>query len=82
MNNKINDIPADILRKLNEHTSGGFILFYIDVDGNPQTIEKVDGQTLFRGLMSYIEDTVESVREIDKISRVTELHGDDEIEEL
>lgn len=77
-----NEIPEELLKKINDHTTGGYILFYIDINGNPQFKQVVDNRTLFRGLVSYIEDTIESIREIDKVCRVTELHGEDESEEL
>lgn len=81
-NNGNLDFPAKLLHSVNEHTGGGFIMFYIDKNGEPQGVQLVDNKTLFKGLISYIEDTVESVREIDKITRVTEIHGDDPTEEL
>lgn len=76
------EIPVELLKKINNHTAGGFIIFYIDEDGNPQFKQVVDNRTMFRGLVSYIEDTIESIREIDKLCRVSELGGEDEIEEL
>ena len=78
----IPEIPVEFLKNINDHTAGGFILFYIDVNGDPQFKQVVDNRTLFRGLVSYIEDTIESIRAIDKDYRVTELHGEDETEDL
>lgn len=66
-------IPPALLSKLNEHTTGGFVLFFSDKNGNPDWIVVMDNSVMFRGMMSYIEDTLDSVREIDKITRVSEL---------
>jgi hypothetical protein len=55
------DFPDQLLEKINEHTSGGFILFYTNQYGEPNYIPYTDNQTLLRGLISYIKDIVNGI---------------------
>lgn len=73
-------LSNDILNIITEHTGGGFIIFFVDGEGRPAWEVRVDNITLAKGLISYIEDTIEGIREIDKISRVTELSDNGEEE--
>ncbi len=73
---KYKSIPVELLERINEHTGGGFILFYVDRDGRPDWKTFMDNETLGRGLMSYIEDTLDSIRELEKIERISQMTDD------
>lgn len=56
------DIPQSVLEKLNEHTGGGFLLFYVNRNGETSYIPYADNQVVLRGLISYAQDIVNGVR--------------------
>jgi len=76
--NKALGIPVDLLNRVNEHTSGGFMLFFVNEKGDPDYLTHVDNSIIERGLMSFIEDTVESIRAIEKDARINALIIDDD----
>ncbi len=74
------DLPDRLITQINEQTAGGFILFYVNRNGEPDWLVSVDNNVIGRGLVSYVEDTIESIREIQKVRRITMLNGPDEDE--
>jgi hypothetical protein len=56
------DIPQSVLDKLNEHTGGGFILFYVNETGETTYLPYADNQAVLRGLISYAQDITQGVR--------------------
>ena len=60
------DIPRELLERINEFTSGGFILFYVGADGNTEFIPFVDNATVGRGIISFIEDIAAGIRSAEK----------------
>lgn len=56
------EIPINLLEKLNEHTSGGFVLFYIDSNGSPVYLPYADNSAYLRALISYIQDISGGIR--------------------
>lgn len=55
-------IPRRLLEEMNEFTTGGFILFYTDSNGDSQYLPYVDNSTIGRGLMSFIFDVSRGLR--------------------
>jgi hypothetical protein len=60
------NIPKSILDKLNEFTGGGFILFYVDANGDTQFLPYVDNPTVGRGIISFIDDITTGIRAAEK----------------
>lgn len=75
---KQNSLPESLLQQINEQTAGGFIIFFVNSKGRPDWLGRIDNETLHRGLISYIEDTVESIRSIDKDNRINTLIDNDD----
>lgn len=49
----MSDIPNQILEQLNEQTGGGFLLFYIDQNGDICYLPYCDSSAGMSGLMSH-----------------------------
>lgn len=82
MKEKQSGIPIELLNKINEHTSGGFIIFFVNAQGDPDCLSYIDNSTLARGIVSFIEDTVESIRLIEKDARISTLSVEDNNDEI
>lgn len=63
--NQNEDIPIDIIHALDEHTVGGYMLFYFNQkDGNPAIRIRMDSQVHTLALQKYVTDWLESLREL------------------
>lgn len=77
----IGNIPKSLLEKLNEFTGGGFILFYVDANGDTRFLPYVDNPTVGRGIISFIDDITTGIRASEKsdiISMFTDGYSEDE----
>lgn len=50
------DIPKEILERVNEFTNGGFIILYTDRDGNPSYTPYIKSATVLAGLLGYAKN--------------------------
>jgi hypothetical protein len=74
--NKDEDIPRDILHRLDEHTVGGYMLFYFNKnDASPAVRIKMDTQIHALALQKYVTDWLESLREIQIENNICDLSG-------
>jgi hypothetical protein len=56
------DLPDFIISNLEEHTLGGFIMFYMRKDGEPDGIIRYDNTTIRRGMISFARDILNGQR--------------------
>lgn len=59
-------MPESLLSRINEHTTGGFVLFYMGADGGAEFTIRADNIIVKRGLVSYARDLLESMRESER----------------
>lgn len=57
-------IPQEILARINEFSSGGFILFTFDEHGNPNITSCFDSQTHSVAMQYYIGNWVKALDQI------------------
>lgn len=58
-------IPAKVLNKLNEHTVGGFVLFYFNsVDGSPEHVMTFDSPVHSLAMQKYSIDWADAIRDL------------------
>lgn len=58
-------IPFNVLNKLNEHTIGGFILFYFNAqDGSPEHVMTFDSPVHSLAMQKYLNDWSDALRDI------------------
>ena len=58
-------VPKSILDKINEHTIGGFILFYFNAyDGSPEHVMTFDSHVHSMAMQKYLNDWSDAVRDI------------------
>lgn len=59
-------VPIKLLHKLNEHTVGGFILFYFNsVDGSPEHVMTFDSPVHALAMSKYTTTFCDAMRELD-----------------
>jgi len=54
-------IPEDLLAKISEMTSGGFILFLLDEDDNPRMHSRFDTKIHATALQTYVANWVRAM---------------------
>jgi hypothetical protein len=58
-------IPVKVLNKLNEHTVGGFVLFYFNAtDGAPEHVMTFDSPVHSLAMQKYLTDWSDALREL------------------
>lgn len=58
-------LPVKVLNRLNEHTAGGFILFYFNSDdGSPEHVMTFDTPVHSLAMQKYLNDWSDALREI------------------
>ena len=62
MQNTFNSFPDKLLDQINEHTTGGFVIFFTNKDGQPEYIPYTDNEVILRGLISYIIDAANGLQ--------------------
>ena len=62
---KATPLPKSILTTLNEHSRGGFFLFRIAADGEPEFSCHFDDSTHYLGLSSYAQKILRAMEVID-----------------
>lgn len=65
MKNK-SKFPKEILDRINEQTKAGFMLFYIDGNGEGQFEHFTDDSISARGLLTYVIDVTNALREYEQ----------------
>lgn len=58
--------PKSVLSQINENTSGGFILVYIDSEGHIQPVIQTDNQAMQLGLISFCANFFSGVNEFNE----------------
>lgn len=68
---KTTQIPDDLLHRLNEFTSSGFIIFSLDAKNNLSVNSSMDSQEAFFCLSKYIECWLKSLDQtlVDQMSK-------------
>lgn len=79
-------IPIQILNQLNEHTAGGFILFYYNSeDGVPEQVMTFDSPAHCLGLQKHITDWTKAIEDLsvqsEKISLIASQEAENQAEE-
>lgn len=58
-------VPEHVINQVNEHTVGGFVLFYFNnLTGEPEQVMTFDSPAHSLGLQKYISDWTDAVNEI------------------
>lgn len=70
-------IPENILNMLNEHSRGGFFLFRINGNGEPEFSVQFDDTVSYLGLASYAQKVLRSLESLDSESIERELIGEE-----
>lgn len=56
-------IPDGILEQMNEFSSGGYLLFTFDIEGNPRIICRFDSAVHSMGAQKYLAQWLDAVNE-------------------
>jgi len=74
-------MPSKVLNQINEHTAGGFMLFYMGGDGNPEFVFLADNQIIKRGLVSYAKDLLSNLRDFERYEYSEKFEGPNDDDE-
>ncbi len=55
-------LSRDIVANFEEHSSGGFLLFVVDLEGEPEYIFRTDNTIVRLGLLSFADDILSGER--------------------
>ena len=87
-NEKVDDgsIPESVINQLNEHTVGGFVLFYFNSkNGSPEQVMTFDSPAYCLGLQKRIADWSAALQDLnieeERMSFISSSKGDQEEEE-
>ena len=58
-----NQIPQSFIRTLNEHTTGGYLICYFDLDGNPQIQCEFDNMAYSLAAQRHVEQWMKAISE-------------------
>lgn len=57
-------IPPSVQHQINEWTSGGYALFFVNKDGDPEIIASFDNSLNMLGLHAHIKNWVKAAEEV------------------
>lgn len=58
-------IPPSVLHNLNEWTTGGYIVFFVNKDGKPEIVGDLDSEITMLGLHSFISSWTKATEEVE-----------------
>lgn len=57
-------MPTAVLHQINEWTSGGYALFFINKDGEPEIVASFDNSINMLGLHAHVNNWVKATEEV------------------
>jgi len=70
--------PEVLLHQIFEHVGGGFILFGINKEGEPEVFQQFDNEIIAMGLLNYVRHFSESIEAIHSNNIFGSMVGNDE----
>ncbi len=77
-NPKKSSIPKSVLHQVNEWTSGGYVIFFVNKDGQPEGVGDFDNEINMMGLHQYMSSWIKAAEEIGVEDMVESIIFDDE----